>query len=247
MENLNLIIAKNLIRFRTQNNLTQLELAQKLNYSDKSISKWERGEGLPDVTVLVALSELYGVKLDDFLSEQNYVKTNKNTTVKKSRLLVSLLSTGLVLLLASICFAVLFIIESTKNIAWMSFLYSLPVCAIVLLIFSEIWGNRYLNTLFSSLIIWGIILCICLTVNINDIWIICIIGVVLNLLIIFWYVLRHITIQNKKSFKFINHLFNKGKKNNLNKQNNKKTKNKGKQELIFNNIKEENELNNQNI
>ena len=54
-------IAKNLSSLRKSAGLTQAELGEKLTYSDKSISKWERGDGLPDLLVLDKLAELYGV------------------------------------------------------------------------------------------------------------------------------------------------------------------------------------------
>ena len=60
MEKLNLIIAKNLSELRRQNKLTQLEVAEKLNYSDKAVSKWEQGESLPGIEVLYKLAKLYG-------------------------------------------------------------------------------------------------------------------------------------------------------------------------------------------
>lgn len=68
MENLdttNQRIAKNLIRYRKAANLTQAELAQKINYSDKSVSKWESGNGVPDIYILLKLAELYGVSVND--------------------------------------------------------------------------------------------------------------------------------------------------------------------------------------
>ena len=61
------VIGKNITRLRKLANMTQLELAEKLNYSDKSISKWEQGNGIPDVRILVQLAELFGVTLDDLV------------------------------------------------------------------------------------------------------------------------------------------------------------------------------------
>ena len=67
MEKLNLIIAKNLSALRRQNKLTQLEVSEKLNYSDKTISKWERGEALPDTDNLIRLARLYNVSIDEIV------------------------------------------------------------------------------------------------------------------------------------------------------------------------------------
>ena len=97
-------ISKNLIYYRKMNKLTQSELANKLNYSDKAISKWERGENLPDLYILASIAELYGVSLNDLPSS----KPSLPKTVKKqNHLMITLLSVGLVSatkFLANLCF-----------------------------------------------------------------------------------------------------------------------------------------------
>ena len=65
------IIAKNIIALRQNRKMTQAELAEKLNYSDKAVSKWERGESVPDVLVLKSIADLFGVSLD-YLLEENH-------------------------------------------------------------------------------------------------------------------------------------------------------------------------------
>ena len=70
MEKLNFIIAKNLSELRRKNKLTQLEVAEKLNYSDKAVSKWEQGESLPGIEVLYKLAKLYGVSMDYIVGEK---------------------------------------------------------------------------------------------------------------------------------------------------------------------------------
>ncbi len=64
------VLAKNLIKFRKNAGLSQLELAKKLNYSNKNISKWEKGETMPNAFVLQKIAQIYGVKIEDLLSEQ---------------------------------------------------------------------------------------------------------------------------------------------------------------------------------
>ena len=71
MEDLKDVIAKNLVELRTNAKLTQLQLAEMLNYSDKAVSKWERGEAIPDIRVLTKIAEIYGVTLDDIVSGEN--------------------------------------------------------------------------------------------------------------------------------------------------------------------------------
>ena len=64
MEELNKIIANNLVKSRKNAKLTQLELAEKLMYSDKNVSKWERGDSVPDVVILKQLADIYGITVN---------------------------------------------------------------------------------------------------------------------------------------------------------------------------------------
>ena len=67
MDNIKAVVASNIIELRTKAGMTQLELAEKLNYSDKSVSKWERAESIPDVTILKSLADIFGVTVDYLL------------------------------------------------------------------------------------------------------------------------------------------------------------------------------------
>ena len=70
MEDLKEVIAKNLVRLRREAGITQMKLAEMLNYSDKAVSKWERGDAIPDLRVLIQLAEIYHIKVDDIITEQ---------------------------------------------------------------------------------------------------------------------------------------------------------------------------------
>lgn len=82
LSELKLIAASNLINLRTRAGLTQAELGTKLNYSDKNISKWERGESIPDAFVLTQLAELYGVKVDYILTPHDSVDAPQGMPVE---------------------------------------------------------------------------------------------------------------------------------------------------------------------
>ena len=69
MEDIKPIIAKNITALRQGAKMTQIELAERLNYSDKSVSKWERAESLPDITVLKAIADMFEVPLDYLVRE----------------------------------------------------------------------------------------------------------------------------------------------------------------------------------
>ena len=158
MEDISQIIAKNLIQLRTSAGLTQYELAGKLNYSDKSISKWERGLAIPDVIVLKQLADLYGIKVDDFFNEGEELKKIDLTQGGKvaKRLMVSLLSVGLVWLVATLCFVVLLWLQIPR--AWLSFVVAIPVSAIVSIVFSCMWGRPWVTAIMVSVLVWTIAL-----------------------------------------------------------------------------------------
>lgn len=95
-------IAENIVRYRRECNLTQAELAEKIHYSDKSVSKWERADGVPDIFVLVMLAELFGVTVNDLLTEKH--RKSHRAAPKLKRSIITLMSAGLVWLVAAVVF-----------------------------------------------------------------------------------------------------------------------------------------------
>ena len=199
MKDLNKVVANNLIKYRLLFNLTQKELAKKINYSDKSVSKWERGDSLPDLAVLVKLCEIYNVEINVFLNENTEDQKIElpEKFYRKKHFLISILSAGLVWFVATIIFVALFMTKSTESFAWLSFVGAVPASSIVLLVFSELWGNNLSNIIFTSIINWGSIVFVCLIFSINKLWTLCFIGVILEILIILWFMFKNK--YNKKS------------------------------------------------
>ncbi|MBQ8425880.1 MAG: helix-turn-helix transcriptional regulator [Clostridia bacterium] len=200
MKDLNSVVARNLIKFRNLEGLSQKELAEKIHYSDKTISKWEKGDSLPDLAVLVKLSEIYKININEFLNEktkeQEIIISKK--FINKQHILVSLLSVGLVGFLSAIVFFILFMIDKTEKFAYLSFVYSFPVCSLIMFVFSIIWWNNYVKTIFCSLTMWGVIFAICFTFNISKIWILCVVGAVFQIVIIMWFILKD-TVKKRKN------------------------------------------------
>lgn len=202
MENINdvrQIIAKNLISYRTSAGLTQSELADKINYTDKSISKWERGLGIPDVLVLKDLATLYGIKVDDFLKEnENTSKIVLGQSNKKtSRLLITLLSGGLVWFVATIIFVVLLWCNIDR--AWLSFIVAIPAFFIVLIVFSALWGKLWHTCLFVSALVWTVALSGFLIFYWTSAELLFFICIPLQVLVIMWYALEYVIKKKKKS------------------------------------------------
>lgn len=149
MTDVKIIFAQNLIYLRKQSKLTQIDLAERLNYSDKAVSKWERGESIPDVTVLMQIAELFGVSLDflvtahsepEIAAEQtNYAKAIK----KRNRVFVTAITIFAIAVLETILFVIFQpIFKPTLNNLLFCYVYPLPVIAIVLIVFSSLWGGR---------------------------------------------------------------------------------------------------------
>lgn len=177
------IVARNITKFRKANGLTQLELAIKLNYSDKAVSKWERGESLPDVYMLQVIASMFGITLNDLVSERT------DTIKPKSRFnrgVVLALSIGLTWLIAVATFVFLNIFNIEK--AWLLFIYAIPVSLIISIIFSNIWKYKWLLFFSISGLYYTIPLSICITLNwVNNVALLFIIAAPLQLLTILWF------------------------------------------------------------
>ncbi len=160
MKDIKNAVAKNITELRILNNMTQMELAEKLNYSDKTISKWERGESSPDISVLVELSELYGVTLDYLVKSENIedvVIRRRSSEVSYSRRAVSYIAESGCWIAAVLAFIITTLIMNRMTFQWLYFLYTLPVALIVKLIFNSVWFNPRHNYLIISALMWSIL------------------------------------------------------------------------------------------
>lgn len=198
MENTNEInqtIAKNLIHYRKAAGLTQAELAEKINYSDKSVSKWESGNGVPDVYTLIQLARLYGVSLNALVGDETPAPIQEKTRSSKGlHILIMLLSSGIVWLAAIFAFVGIKLLYPDGP-AWLCYLYAVLVNAIVILVYAAIWKHRVLNFISVSTIVWMSLVCLFVTVRFFSIkfgwdysalWCIFLIGVPLQALEILW-------------------------------------------------------------
>ncbi len=193
MEELKDIVAKNLIYYRKLANLTQAELAEKLCYSDKSVSKWERGESLPDVVVLKEIADLYKISVDTLLSDNEKKKKSVKALLpllKQKHTLITLMAIFLVWVAATVVFACIGMIIPDVQNAWLSFIYALPASFVVSLVFTEIWGNNLSRAIALSGLVWTLALALYLTIHATQIWLVFIIPIPIQVLIITWYVYR---------------------------------------------------------
>ena len=154
--------------YRKLAGLTQSALAEKINYSDKAISKWERAESLPDVFVIMRLSELFEITPNELLGvKENQPDTDSlaaelNKRKKIKHIMVTILSVLLVWFVVAVAFFICdliinnFLGQNEKRIALM-FLYAVPISFIVLTVFSAIWGRHWMQAASVSGILWGLV------------------------------------------------------------------------------------------
>ena len=154
-EKLKAQIGTNIAELRKQNGMTQAELAERLNYSDKAVSKWERGESQPDVVTLAQLAELFHVSVDTLLGIDNGEEPAKPKKTRRNGIYhgVLRLSSLLVWFVALLVYVVLSSAGVPKS--WVAFVYAVPVNAIVLLVLRSAWRDYRWNALLISLIVWG--------------------------------------------------------------------------------------------
>ena len=193
MEDIKPIIAKNITALRQGAKMTQIELAARLNYSDKSVSKWERAESIPDITVLKAIADMFGVPLDYLVRENPelpVVQEEQEPTFGKKRnhKVITALSILLVWFVAAVVFVILDMVALDTKLHFLAFAYAVPVSMIVWLVLNSIWFTRHNNYLIISLLMWTTLACVVLTlllVGLN-VWQLMILGVLGQVIIATW-------------------------------------------------------------
>ena len=199
MEDIKSIIAENIVQLRKRKGMTQIELAERLNYSDKAVSKWERGESVPDIGVLKTVADLFGVTVDYLITaeHENEAEAVTETPIddegarikrRRKRIMITGMSVMLVWLVALLVFIPLDVIYN--DIVWhfLAFAYAVPVSMLVWLVFNATWFDRRKNFLIISLMVWTLIASIYLTVLAlgYNIWQLYLLGIPGQLIIILW-------------------------------------------------------------
>lgn len=191
VEDIKAIVAKNITELRLLNNMTQMELGEKLNYSDKTVSKWERGESSPDISVLVEMADIFGVTLDYLVRSENIeeaVKENKQNEVKYNRRAIAYISESVAWIVAIFAFIITSLISKDTSFQWLYFVYALPIVFIIKLIFNSVWFNPRHNYVIISALIWSILATIHITFWFFgvDVTLIYLLGIAGQITVIMW-------------------------------------------------------------
>ena len=194
-------IGTNIALYRKRAGLTQAGLAEKLNYSDKAVSKWERGESIPDVLILMQLAEQFEIGVSDLLEDPNALPeettrfqhameqvSEKALKRKPNKNIILGLSSILVWFVALF----IYVIVSSFDIpySWLAFFYAVPANCIVLLSLRSAWHDFRWNRGLISGIMWGALTSIhmtLLTLLSFNMWKIYLLGILGELAIILWF------------------------------------------------------------
>src|SRR5574344_2720262 len=181
-------IGKNLTELRKKMKLTQAELAAKLNYSDKAISKWEHGDAIPSIENLVEICKFYGITLDQLVNSESGTLKPKDSAKQDSvnKLIVTLLSFVTVWTLATTIYIIHILVYHQYE--WIVFIWAIPLSIIILIIFNNIWGKKSRNFFLVSLLIWSLLASVYLNLLIHgyNLWVLFIIGVPATIITILW-------------------------------------------------------------
>jgi transcriptional regulator with XRE-family HTH domain len=182
-------IAKNITELRKNAGMTQARLAEEIGYSDKSVSKWERGEGVPDIVCLKNIADMFGVTVD-YLLESEHTSSPALSSDKRgeqqptesyviNRAAIVGVTLAGVFMLAAIVFVILKICDI---VSVMPFVIACPVFAILMVIFNSVWGTAKLNFYTISLLVIAILFLISFLLRSYDMWsimLLCIPGVLI--------------------------------------------------------------------
>ncbi|HHT67542.1 MAG TPA: helix-turn-helix transcriptional regulator [Erysipelotrichaceae bacterium] len=196
MDSISQNIANNILRLRKLNNWTQNDLASKVNYSDKTISKWERGESVPDITTLCLLADLFKVNVD-YLTKNHTDKEIESTLGNKQQLLIRNLLITIMLCIAVYLIATIVFVYTTINSPilaskyWISFIVAFPICCAIVTYYARA-TKRWIAALISmSLFVWGTLLTFFLLTsiiyNLSNSWMLFLIGVPIQAAIFIYY------------------------------------------------------------
>lgn len=193
-EKLKKIVGDNIAFFRKRSGLTQLQLAEKINYSDKAVSKWERGESLPDVFVLNDLADIFGISLNEFTLMP---KARNKHIFYRNKVVISIAYTCIIWLVAVLAYVFAYFAFPEFDKLYLIFVLAITLSFILLLIFACVWRNMLYVFITYSCLVWSLLTTIFLFLPFLHSGIVYYVGIPLQLMGIFGF----IVLRNKKGKK----------------------------------------------
>lgn len=164
-------IASNLIRLRLTAGMTQAELGEKLNYSDKSISKWERCDVTTDVFVLMQIADIFGVDVDYLLKPHNEIEPAiYNKPAAQATYTTNMITLVTLLGIWTVALFVFVILWICGMVVWLVFVYAVPVSLVTLLVLNSVWNGGRKNRFIIAALVLSIIGTVYLTFLSRNLW-----------------------------------------------------------------------------
>ena len=185
MKDIKEIIAKNLVSLRKKYGFTQNQIAQKLNYSDNAVSRWERGELAPSIEVLQNISEIYGIEIETLFKENAKEFIEKDSKTQRINKLAT------ILLIVSIIWCVVAVVYVYSNSIlglnlWRVFCWAVPISCLILLPFNENWGKYVYKFVILSVFVWTTLACVYLQFLQYNLWLVFIVGIPAQIALVVW-------------------------------------------------------------
>ena len=206
-------LGANIVMYRKRSGLTQAKLAERLNYSDKAVSKWERGESVPDVLTLVQLAELFDITVDELLRDPDALPAESGGRIeqameaavektlkrKANKKIILWLCSLLVWFVALLVFVVVSSLDIPRS--WIAFLYAIPADAIVQLSLRSAWKDFRWNKTLISILMWGGLLSLYASLKLFvhvDIWKLFLLGIPGQLAVFLWFRMYRVNSKEEK-------------------------------------------------
>ena len=201
MDELKIIIGKNLTSLRKARKLTQLELAEKLNYSDKAVSKWEQGATTPDIETLKKLCDFYGVTLDYLTDPSNIYNptydVSKEKTIFINHIIITCLLGSIVWMVATIIFVYPLLFLHKQNSYWIAFIWAVSASSLVTMFCNMLYfrRNKVVTLAATTVLIWSALTatflhCLLYVKDGENLWLLFVLGIPMQICIALWFVIR---------------------------------------------------------
>ncbi len=191
MSEIRTVVRENLVKLRKERKWTQMELAEKIGYSDKAISRWETGEVSPDIETLYTLSQLYEIPMQVLFEPYEPVeykaKRFRDLDMGK-KIAISLLVIATLWFFGSVAY--IYLAAQGDARPWMAFIWPLPLTFLLSIAFNRMWGNRVIAVILRSGLCWTLITAIYLQLLEYNLFMLFVSGVPLQLALVLWSYIR---------------------------------------------------------
>lgn len=148
-------VGENLAKLRKSRKLTQLEIAETFSYSDKAVSKWEKGETLPDIETLTEIASYYGVDLNYLVTEHNEDEQVPQHTTTSNKIAITLLMISFVWILVTIIY--MWLGQTGEGYYYQCFIWGIPSSFLIMILANMAWGKKEYGIIFHSFFLWTLI------------------------------------------------------------------------------------------